>query len=222
MKQKGDNANSLQIGNGGSHNTYNLTQNHQSTITNTQLVVDERTIQEFDAEALRKDQIRGIARLLGSILTGSLGLMSDAIGVSDHFGFHLWWLLPVGAVAGLLLAAPYFRSSEILSKSIQNGKEGNAGVLRNYEIVEQVQNGKIYTYQRIAQCTYPNCTGTIKLTAAPVRERYQLEKPFVGTCSLGGRDHTYRIDHGWVATPEKFDWNPIEPVVQNPQGRRNN
>lgn len=220
MKQKGDNANSVQIGNAGSHNTFNLSQNHQTTIPNTQLVIDERTIQEFDAKVLREDQTRGIVRFLVPVLPSLLAFMSDAIGVSDHFGFPLWWLFPVGAVIGFLWAMPYFRSSEILSKSVQSAKQGNAAVLSNNEVVEQGENGKIYTYQLNAPCTYPNCTGTITLTTAPTREIARLGRAFVGTCNIAGHDHSYKIDHIWNAYPAEFDWRPIESVVQNHQGRR--
>ena len=37
----------------------------------------------------------------------------------------------------------------------------------------------------------------------------------IGICSLGGRQHTYRIDHNLLAYPQLFDWTePPKPVEE--------
>jgi hypothetical protein len=212
MKQQGDNSNNIQIGNAGSGNTISVVQN-QSRTDQALLVIDESSIQEYEKDALKKDRNVGWAKFVGGGLLGATGFLSDSIGISDHFGFSLWWLFPVGLIVGLLLAMPHLRSGQILHRLPTNKNEANfAG---NNEIVQESENGKIVTYHRSAACIYPNCTGTIKLSVAPEREKALLGRGYVGVCSLAGRDHSYRIDYVWNAYPAHFDWRPLAPNTKH-------
>lgn len=211
MKQQGDNSNNIQIGNAGSGNTFSLVQN-QARVDHALLAVDESSVREYDKEVLKRDRNTGWAKMAGGGLLGAMGFLSDAIGVSSHFGFSLGWLFPIGLLIGLLFATPHLRSMQILRKLPANRNEANfAG---NNEIVQESETGKIVTYHRSAACMYPNCTGTIVLAAAPEREKARLGKDFVGVCSLAGRDHSYRIDYIWNAYPENFDWRPVEQYAK--------
>lgn len=147
------------------------------------------------------------------MLLGSIGFLSDSIGVSSYLGFSLWLLFPVGLIIGFLLSIPHLRSWRLLHRLPSNKNEANfAG---NNEIVEESDSGRVVTYHRHAACIYPNCTGTIMLSSAPEREKGKLGKGFVGICSLAGRDHSYRIDYIWNAYKTHFDWRPVEPVKKN-------
>ena len=213
MKQQGDGSNNIQIGNAGSGNTISVAQN-QSRPDHTLLVVDERSVREYDKETLRADRNTGWAKLAGGGLLGTMGFVSDSIGISSHFEVSLWWLFPIGLFIGLLFTTPHLRSAQILRRLPSSRNEANfAG---NNEIVEESENGKIVTYRRSAACIYPNCTGTIVLSVAPEREKARLMRDFVGVCSLAGRDHSYRIDYVWNAYPEHFDWRPVEPNAERP------
>lgn len=213
MRQQGDNSNKIQIGNAGSGNTISVVQN-QSRADHALLVVDGSSAREYEKETLRKDRNIGWAKLAGCSLLGAMGFLSDAIGVSSHFGFPFWLLFPVGLVTGMLFATPHLRSWDILRKLRTNKNE--AYIAGTNEIVKESENGKILTYHRSAACIYPNCTGTIGLSAAPEREKALLGKDFVGVCSLAGRDHSYRIDYIWNAYPADFDWRPVEPNAKKP------
>jgi hypothetical protein len=214
MRQQGDNSNNIQIGNAGSGNTISVVQN-QSRADHALLVVDGSSVREYEKETLRKDRNIGWAKLAGCSLLGPMSLLSDAIGISSHFGFSFWWLLfPVGLIAGMRFAEPHLRSWNILRKLATNKNE--AYLAGTNEIVKESENGKIVTYHRSTACIYPNCTGTIILSAAPEREKARLGKDFVGVCSLAERDHSYRIDYIWNAYPADFDWRPVEPNAQKP------
>lgn len=208
MHQKGNNSNNIQIGNAGSGNVINVVQN-QPRSDHTQLVLDEKSVREYEKATLKNDSNIGLAKFSGSGLLGALGFLSDSIGVSSYFGFSLWWLFLVGIFIGSLLAIPHLRSLQILN-GLPN-KKNEANFIGNNELVQESDNGKITVYHRSATCIYPNCTGTIILSPAPEREQTALGKNFVGICSLAGRDHSYRIDYIWNAFPAHFDWRPVEP-----------
>ncbi len=208
MHQRGNDSNNCQIGSVGSGNTINVVQN-QHRADHTQLIRDEESMREYDKETLKRDGNIGWAKLTGGVLLGTIGFLSDAIGVSSHFGFSLWWLFPVGIFIGLFLAAPHLRSIRLLHYLRVN--KNKASFVGNNEITEESDNGKVFVYHRSAACIYPNCTGTIVLSPAPEREIAGLGKNFVGICSLAGRDHSYQIDYIWNAFRTQFDWRPIEP-----------
>jgi len=71
-------------------------------------------------------------------------------------------------------------------------------------------NTHFLIYNPTAKCIYPNCSeGKIIIAYAPEREVSRLSKKYVGVCSIAGKDHSYYIDNIGVATPERFDWRPL-------------
>lgn len=78
------------------------------------------------------------------------------------------------------------------------------------KLMEDNGKGSYLIYPCTASCIYPCCEkGKIVITNAPPREVSRLGKTFVGVCSIAKKDHSYRLDHIWVATPEQFDWRPL-------------
>ena len=70
--------------------------------------------------------------------------------------------------------------------------------------------GGCVIFQPTAACIYPCCNGKIVLTNAPPREILRLRKKFVGICSIGKEDHSYKIDNNWVAYKREFDWRSLD------------
>ena len=80
------------------------------------------------------------------------------------------------------------------------------------KFIEKIDNDTYSIFKLTAPCIHRGCDeGKIVVVDAPPKEVPNLEKPYVGICSLCGRDHSYRIDHNFIATQERFDWSEPEP-----------
>lgn len=63
-------------------------------------------------------------------------------------------------------------------------------------------------YQVTSDCNYPKCDGMVFIRNPPPRE--QGNYPFIGSCTVDERRHTYEVDVNGIGTPKQFDWRPLE------------
>lgn len=200
----GDSSQNVQFGGIGNGNTINISQNsHQ--INGIKLEIVEGSIKSISKRELLRKSILGLVKIF---FFGAIGYLADIIGIAQHYNISYWWLIIIGSILGILLSFDNIRSLIYL---LNIPKEGLSAFVGLNEIIEQSsEKGKVQIYHRSASCIYPYCKGKIIIVNAPPREKGKLGSKYVGICSIGRKDHSYRIDFNWYAMPELFDWRPIE------------
>ncbi len=63
-------------------------------------------------------------------------------------------------------------------------------------------------YQVNSHCIYPKCDGIAFIRNTPPREKGNY--PFIGSCTVDERRHTYEVDVNGIGTLKQFDWRPVE------------
>jgi hypothetical protein len=170
---------------------------------------------EVDEEKVRlisKLELRHKSRLGCSIgLVGILlyfRIIVIPIFMVPNFTLQIWHL-----IFGLLLAIflsyslrPYSEAMNLYRKRPRN-IEGSTFIGQN-KFMANVSESNYLIYSLTADCLYPGCdAGKIIITYAPLREIPNLDQPFVGICSIAGKDHSYRVDQNWVAKRREFNWS---------------
>lgn len=171
---------------------------------------DSDNISRIKKSELRNKAWKGYFIISISTITYFAIVIYDILVSSIIFltGYHLIGLiLMVGCFvyffkSYLEAAYLYFKRPKNTTKAIfiGNGRFMEDDSKENYAI-----------YKPTARCIYPCCNqGKIIVTAAPPREISRIGKDFIGLCSVGGKDHSYRLDDLLVATPEYFDWRSLQ------------
>lgn len=73
--------------------------------------------------------------------------------------------------------------------------------------VRQITASSYEVYGVSANCSYPECRDCGKIYLVPPPEVGEFPRKFVGECSIGGKDHTYRVDANLIGSPQLFDWS---------------
>lgn len=161
---------------------------------------------ELKNKAWRGYVISTIGILLFLVITIS------PIFIMPSIAFSVWQIIILGLIVAsfVYFLKPYFEEMYLYQKRPANIKE--AIFIGRGRLMEDDNKGGYLIYNPTAPCIYPCCTeGKIIIADAPPREMLRLGKTFVGVCSSAGKDHSYRLDHIWVATPEQFDWRAFNP-----------
>ena len=145
----------------------------------------------------------------------ALGIILFAIFISFNFlntgSILSWWYLIVLIPAIIIFV--YFLKPYLDAMSLfynRPTKSDEAIFVGEGRLMEIKNNTHFLIYNPTAKCIYPNCSeGEIIIVYAPNREVSRLGKKYVGVCSIAGKDHSYYIDNIGVATPERFDWRPL-------------
>lgn len=79
------------------------------------------------------------------------------------------------------------------------------GCIDGNRFIRHISDDRYESYGISANCSYPDCDGKVYLVPPPKKE--QGFRQFIGECSKGGKEHTYRVDANWVGYPHLFDWS---------------
>lgn len=144
-----------------------------------------------------------------------LGVTISPLFIMSNIGFSIWHIIVLGIIitSFVYFIKPYFEEMYLYRKRPKNIKE--AIFVGQGRLMEDDNKGGYLIYNPTAPCIYPCCNeGKIIIANAPPREVSRLGKTFVGVCSIAGKDHSYRLDRIWVATPEQFDWRTLKTTEQ--------
>ena len=206
MKQKGNNSNNLQIKNVGDGSTLTINQGADGPAA-TELCINQKTIRTFEHSELATDGAIGLLKLVCPLILASAASAADFLSIVNFFDVSFGAVIFCAAILGTALALPHYESIFILSQCPKAlGQEKYVG---NNEILRK-EAEHVVNYHRTAKCTFSGCEGSICVVKAPERGQSSLNQPFVGMCSKGLKDHTYRIDYLWNASCELFDWTPTD------------
>jgi hypothetical protein len=140
-----------------------------------------------------------------------LGLTFGLLLTKPDIVFSMWHTIILVAIMAsfIYILKPYLDDMSLYYK---RPKKVNQSIFVGQgRFIEEKDEDSYLVYKPTAACIYPCCNqGKIVVTNAPPREASRLGKTYVGICSIAGKDHSYRIDHIWVATPESFDWRALD------------
>lgn len=143
--------------------------------------------------------IIGILLFFGLIIVPLLTI-PNVVSSAWHFIILIIIMTPF-----IYVLNPYLEKMHLYSKRPRKANE--AIFVGQGRFMEKEDEDSYLVYNPTADCIYPCCNeGKIVVANAPLREVSRLGKTYVGICSLAGKDHSYRIDYIWVATPDSFDW----------------
>lgn len=140
-----------------------------------------------------------------------LGLTIGLLLIKPDIVFSTWHIIILVATMAsfIYVLKPYLDDMSLYYKRPK--KFHQAIFVGQGRFIEEKDEDSYLVYKPTAACIYPCCNeGKIVVTNAPPREVSRLGKTYVGICSIAGKDHSYRIDHIWVATPESFDWRALD------------
>ncbi len=207
QKEKGNKNNNVQIGNAGSDNTFQISQT-QNNSEPVQLEVDQANVRSFAKDEVHKKAIQSLSVSFLIFLTSIVSIASDCFGLAEKIGVSAIWLLVIAVPS---IFATLWKSRQEIHLYLKRPKNPkHVSYAGDGELIEDDCKGNYLTYTRIGKCDYPNCSGHIILTDVALRERERTGKPWVGVCSVAGRDHSYKIDYIWNAYRATFDWRPLE------------
>lgn len=155
------------------------------------------------AHSIRKNTLRDKA-WWGYLGVFFVGLPLFVLAMISMRTWLFFIAIPVIAISGWFSG----EAMHLYSKRPRRAEE--ASFVGQGKLMEDDGKGSYLIYPCTASCIYPCCEkGKIVINNAPPREVSRLGKTFVGVCSIAEKDHSYRLDHIWVATPEQFDWRPL-------------
>lgn len=133
-------------------------------------------------------------------------LLCDLTGFFPLLGFRTSYI-PVIFLATAILAA--FKN-KIYIRIFLNLKrlEQRDEYIGRSRFLRQISGISYEIYGRSAICSYPECAECgRKVYLVPPPEVGEFPRKFIGECSQGGKEHTYRVDPNWVGHPYLFDWS---------------
>jgi hypothetical protein len=140
-----------------------------------------------------------------------LGLTIGLLLIKPDIAFSTWHIIILVVVIAsfIYVLKPYLEDMSLYYKRPK--KTHQSIFVGQGRFMEEKDENSYLVYNPTAACIYPCCNeGKIVVTNAPPREASRLGKTYVGICSIADKDHSYRIDHIWVATPESFDWRALD------------
>lgn len=163
---------------------------------------------EIETLKLRQEACYGcLLNILVVTIVGIIFIYAFLLNTINNFLIWLPFILGLAIIFCFDLN-PYSDKIRLYNKKPQTvGKFVYVGKGR---VIEIYNNTHFIVYRPTAKCIYPHCYGKIILVNAPPREVLQTGKQCVGICSVGEKDHSYRIDNILVATPERFNWLPLD------------
>ncbi|MBE9014307.1 hypothetical protein IQ250_29380, partial [Pseudanabaenaceae cyanobacterium LEGE 13415] len=148
--------------------------------------------EDFDlrGEVYELNQIkrRAIATIGYAALSFAVPLFCDLTGFFPLLGFQTSYIPVIFLTTSILAVIKNGRYISIFlnRKKLAQGDEyiGRSRFLR------QISDSSYEIYGRSATCSYYECCGKVYLVPPP--EVGEFPRKFVGECSIGGKEHTYR------------------------------
>jgi hypothetical protein len=173
-----------------------------------QLLPNRESVRTFNIDDLKQIRFQALMKGGAALLIGIAAIWADSIQITSHYKLSPLWALPFACFAAMYIVKPHLKSMNILNQLPD--RLDKSSYVGDNTVCKRLNDVKVQTYELEADCIYPNCKGRIFLTDAPPRERERLMRSYVGICSHGAKDHSYRLDAIWNAYREQFDWRPIE------------
>ncbi len=146
---------------------------------------------------------RAIPTLGFAALSFAVPLLCDLTGFFPFLGFRTSYIPIIFLAIAMLAITRNKRYINIFlnRKKLEQGDEyiGRSRFLR------QISDSSYEIYGRSAICSYHNCGREVYLVPPP--EVGEFPRKFIGECSRGGKEHTYRVDSNWIGYPCLFDWS---------------
>lgn len=160
---------------------------------------------ELRGEVYELSQIkrRAIATIGYVALSFAVPLFCDLTGFLPLLGFQTSYT-PVMFLAIAILAVIKNRRYTSIFLNCKKLKQGDEYIGRS-RFLHQISGSSYEIYGRSAICSYHECGGRVLLVPPP--EVGEVPRKFIGECSIGGKEHTYRVDSNWIGYPHLFDWS---------------
>lgn len=166
--------------------------------------VDPRTdVEEHTTQQVMRRALTGGTALLVILLA----VFSDLLQLSAALGLTRFQLGVPLVAACLLTILANLRQVRMLALPTDDRQDHYPLLIRRW--VRKGRDGVYRLFDKVARCTHPRCQGVIRIEPAPPRERGN--HVLAGVCSLGGRLHTFTVEHNGLGWPKEFDWRDPNP-----------
>jgi hypothetical protein len=157
-------------------------------------------------EVFTSRQVIGRAVTAASaFVVAGIAIFSDLLQAAAAFGLTKLQIAVPIVLACLLTIAVTLRHARMLLLPADDKQDHY--LLRRW--VHKGSDGVYQLFDKEGRCTHPHCNGVIRIDPAPARERGN--HLLAGVCSLGGRLHTYTVEHNGIGWPHEFDWREPDP-----------